>query len=253
LAIGASQSEGRLVLYHNSIHPLAGVFDAFFLYLGLGGLLRTDLDVKVFKVNTETDLLFLGEVAARQPDSDKLRTWEVAGASHVGFAGFANRVALTMRDGLPVPNPSPCTRPALSHIPTFHVLNAVYEHLARWVAEDIGPPTAPPVEVVSAGPPVVLARDSFGNALGGVRLAEHAVPTAVNDGINSGPGFCFLYRGHIPFDDATLAALYPNHGSYVSQVSHVTNDNLAAGYILADDAEATKESAGQSDIGKKKH
>src|SRR5262249_33819499 len=79
IAMGASQSEGRLVIYHNSIHPLARVFDGFFLYLGLGGRLRTDLGVKVFKVNTETDLLFLGEVAARQPDSDHLRTWEVAG------------------------------------------------------------------------------------------------------------------------------------------------------------------------------
>jgi hypothetical protein len=49
--------------------PLANVFDGYVLVLGLGGQLRTDLRVKVFKVNTETDLLFLGEVAARQPDS----------------------------------------------------------------------------------------------------------------------------------------------------------------------------------------
>ena len=81
IAIGASQSQGRLVTYHNSIHPLANVFDGYVLVLGLGGMLRTDLGVKVFKVDTETDLLFLGEVAARQPDSDHLRTWEIAGAS----------------------------------------------------------------------------------------------------------------------------------------------------------------------------
>jgi hypothetical protein len=74
IAIGASQSEGRLVTYHNSIHPLANVFDGYVLVLGLGGQFRTDLGVKVFTVNTETDLLFLGEVAARQPDSDHLRT-----------------------------------------------------------------------------------------------------------------------------------------------------------------------------------
>ena len=76
IAAGVSQSQGRLVAYHNSIHPLAEVYDGFYLVLGLGGRLRTDLAVKVFKVNTENDVLLLGEAAARQPDSDRLRTWE---------------------------------------------------------------------------------------------------------------------------------------------------------------------------------
>lgn len=252
LATGASQSQGRLVTYHNSIHPLAGVFDAFLLYIGIGGRLRTDLDVKVFKVDTETDVLFLGEAAARQPDSDRLRTWEVAGTSHVGFDWFGFRLELVLRDGLPIPDPSVCTRPALSRVPTGTVLNAVYDHLVRWLAASTPPPLAPPIEVVALGPPVVVARDSFGNALGGIRLSQHAVPTAVNTGANSGPGFCFLYGSHEPFDDATLAALYRNHGAYVSAVSHVTNDNVAAGYILPPDAEATKEQAAQSAIGKKR-
>jgi hypothetical protein len=222
----------------------------FFLFLGIGGRLRTDLDVKVFKVDTETDILFLGEVAARQPDSDILRTWEVAGTSHVGFSGFADRVALTVRDGLPVPNPSPCNRQALSHVPTFQVLNAVYDHLVRWVADGTPPPTAPRIELASTGPPVVVARDRFGNALGGIQLSQHAVPTAVNDGLNSGPGFCILYGSHTPFDEVTLARLYRNHGAYVSAVSHVNNDNVAAGYILRGDAEANKQAAAQSEIGK---
>src|SRR5215472_16786743 len=123
IAIGASQSEGRLVTYHNSIHPLANVFDGYVLVLGLGGKLRTDLRVKVFKVDTETDLLFFGEVAARQPDSDHLRTYEVAGASHVGFDGFDLGQTLRKRDGLPLLKPELCTiQPALSHVPSFHVL-----------------------------------------------------------------------------------------------------------------------------------
>jgi hypothetical protein len=42
IASGVLQSEGRLVAYHNSIHPLAGVYDGFFLELGIGGQLRTD-------------------------------------------------------------------------------------------------------------------------------------------------------------------------------------------------------------------
>ena len=253
IALGASQSQGRLVIYHNSIHPLANLFDGYVLYLGLGGKLRTDLSVKVFKVDCETDLLFLGEVAARQPDSDHLRTYEVAGASHVAFADFALRVALVTRDSLPPPTPQLCTiQPALSHVPAFHVLNAVYEHVSRWISDDTPPPTAPRVDVLAVGPPVVLNRTSLGLATGGIQLSQQAVPTAVENGINSGPGLCFLYGSHTPFDAATLARLYRNHGAYVSDVSQVSNDNVAAGYILNEDAQTDIESAAHSDIGKSK-
>jgi hypothetical protein len=159
IAIGASQSQGRLVTYHNSIHPLANVFDGYVLVLGLGGMLRTDLGVKVFKVDTETDLLFLGEVAARQPDSDHLRTWEIAGASHVSFSDHARRVGLVARDSLPPYTPWICDiQPALSHVATFQVLNAMYAHISRWISRGTLPPTAPRVDVQSAGPPVVLNR-----------------------------------------------------------------------------------------------
>jgi Alpha/beta hydrolase domain len=250
VAAGVSQSQGRLVLYHNSIHPLAGVYDGFYLVLGLGGRLRTDLAVKVFKVNTENDVLLLGEAAARQPDSDRLRTWEIAGTSHVSFQSAVFRRELLIRDGLPQADTTVCSLPALSHIPTRYVLNAVYGHLVRWIVDGSAPPIAPRIDLISVSP-AVAARDTFGNALGGIRLAQHAVPTATNTGVNSGPGFCFLFGSHVPFDAATLAALYRNHGQYVSAVDQATNKNLAAGYILGPEAEATVEEAAHSDIGKK--
>jgi len=249
-AVGASQSQGRLVTYHNSIHPLAGVVDVFFLYLGIGGRLRTDLGVKVFKLNTETDILLLGETASRQPDSDYLRTWEVAGTSHVGYDPLGLRSQILIRDSLPIADTTVCTRPSLSRIPISYVKNAVYEHLVRWVVDDILPPTAPPIELTRVSPPIA-ARDAFGNALGGIQLSQHAVPTATNTGLNSGPGFCYLFGSHVPFDQATLDALYRNHGAYVSAVSNVTEENLAAGYILEPEAEATIVEAAQSNIGKK--
>jgi hypothetical protein len=251
IAAGVSQSQGRLVLYHNSIHPLAGVYDGFYLVLGLGGAIRTDLDVKVFKVNTENDVLLLGEAKARQPDTDQLRTWEIAGTSHVSFQSAEFRRDLLIRDGLPQSDTTVCARPALSHIPTRYVLNAVYGHLVRWIERGSPPPAAPQIELTSVSP-AVAARDEFGNALGGIRLAQHAVPTATNTGLNSGPGFCILFGTHQPFDDATLAALYRNHGQYVSAVDKTTNENLAAGYILAPEAQATVDEAARSDIGKKK-
>jgi len=64
-------------------------------------------------------------------------------------------------------------------------------------------------------------------------------------------GFCILFGTHVPFSDARLSLLYRNHGAYVSSVAHATNDNLKAGYIVAADAEADKQAAADSDIGKK--
>ena len=75
IATGHSQSAGRLATYFNAVHPLAPVYDAVVLHGG-GGKMRTDLGVKIWKLLSETDVL--GQVAARQPDSDKFRTWAVA-------------------------------------------------------------------------------------------------------------------------------------------------------------------------------
>ncbi|RJQ74408.1 MAG: hypothetical protein C4519_16940 [Desulfobacteraceae bacterium] len=152
-----------------------------------------------------------------------------------------------MRDSLPVADTTICARPALSRIPTKYVVNAAFEHLVRWIDADIQPPTAPRIEVTA--PPVKVRRDAYGNALGGIQLPQHAVPTATNTGANSGDGFCFLFGSHQPFDQATLQSLYRNHGAYVNQVVRKTNENRAAGYILAPDAVEIKEAAAQSDIG----
>ena len=81
------------------------------------------------------------------------------------------------------------------------------DHLVRWVSHDIAPPTAPDIELLTITPDsAVMARDNFGNALGGIRLSQHAVPTATNTGLNSGPGFCRLFGWFQPFDAATLDA-----------------------------------------------
>ena len=93
-------------------------------------------------------------------------------------------------------------------------------------------------------------RDARGNALGGIRLAAHAVPTATNTGTNTGTQrFCRLYGTHEPFDAATLARLYPSPEVYLDAVTEVVAANLAAGYILEHDAKATVREAERSDIG----
>lgn len=272
IASGVSQSEGFLVTYYNSVHAADPVYDAFFLYLGIsrgayGAFrlpIRSDLPTRVFKIDTENDVALLGEYVIRQPDSRTLRTWEIAGASHVGFDPRGLRASLLARDNIPPASLAGCTLgPPLSHIPSSRALNAALDHTVRWVASDTQPPSAPriqlaivppvppPPPVPFTPPPASVARDIDGNALGGIRLSQHSVPTATNTGVNAGPGFCILFGTHVPFADDRMSLLYKNHGSYVSQVAHATNDNLRAGYIVQADAELDKQAAADSSIGKK--
>ena len=288
-ATGHSQSAGRLATYVNSIHPLMPVFDAVVVHGG-GGRIRSDLGtLKVWKLLSETDVLG-SQAAFRQPDTANFRSWEVAGDSHVDQQFVASSRKLTQRDGNPVApgttpgagrstaqavgtgapagrgqggqpaqgapssamgTASPCDRPPYSHVPFHYVMNAAFDHLQRWVMDGTLPPGAPPIETSSVGPPAVITRDEHGNALGGIRLSEHAVPTGVNTGQNSGPGFCRLYGSHTDFDAATLTKLYPTHDAYVSAVRSVTERNLESGYILKLDADATIAAAGTSDIGRR--
>ena len=265
-ATGWSQSGGRLATYVNSVHPLgAPMFDAVVLHCAGGAVqIRSDLSVKVWKLWGENEVL--RSAATRQPDSANLRNWEVAGASHVDAQLVASAPTVDTRDGRPVtPSPNPpveekCERPTLSHVPFYQVMNAVFDHLVRWVKDGVPPPSAPLIETSSINPraqirPGVLgntspiARDKLGNALGGIRLAEIAVATAVNTGENSGNGFCTLEGAHEDFDAATIATLYPSHAAYVAAVNDVTKKNLKAGYILKADADATIAAAKRTAVG----
>jgi len=263
IASGHSQSAGRLATYFNAVHPLTPVYDAVLLHGG-GGKMRADLNVKIWKLLSETDVL--GQVAVRQADTDKFRTWEVAGVSHLDYTHANQLVKLGLRNKetmLPNPAPGParsggtppgpfngCLHPPLSRIPGEYVQNALYDHLTRWLKDGTLPPSAPPIDIVMDGARPSIDRDSFGNSLGGIRLAEHAVATAVNSGENSGGGFCFLTGWHEDFDKARIAQLYSSHLSYVSDVRVATDKNLKAGYITKADAAKTIAAAEQSSIGK---
>ena len=255
LAIGVSQSAARLVRYHNHVHPLARVFDGFVVLAG-GRMLRTDLNVKVLKILSETDVAGTPgaqtQVAFRQADSDHYRRWEVAGSAHLDFHATQQLQPLRARD-LGLPPPVACTRPSSSRIPWHYVGNAALDAMVAWVRDGTKPAAGHDIQAawVSPEPTAVIGRDGFGNALGGIRLSQHEVPTALNSGVNSGPGYCSFYGTYQPFDDATLAALYGSHDAYVGRVKQVTSRNLAARFIVREDAEATIREAAQSSVGKR--
>ncbi|MEZ5207555.1 MAG: alpha/beta hydrolase domain-containing protein [Acidimicrobiales bacterium] len=109
LAAGESQSGFALTTYVNAIAPETQAFDGYLIHsrggpglpLGTPGAaisivdaitggpttIRSDIAVPVLQLETETDLVsVIGFLPARQPDTDLLRTWEVAGTAHADRA-----------------------------------------------------------------------------------------------------------------------------------------------------------------------
>jgi len=233
IATGHSQSAGRLANYYNGVQPLSGILDAVVLHGG-GGVLRTDLPTKVFRINSEGDIAsgILSAAARAQADSPVLRSWEVAGASHGDWKLITDYGPLRKRDIGTYPGgypgePQTCTLASLSRVPQHMVQNAVYDHTVAWISRGTPPPTAPKIEMAGAA----IARDELGLALGGIRLAQHEVPLRVNTGTNSGPGFCFIDGSSVPLTDAQLAVLYPTIRSYAGPTVAVTAAAVRSGYV----------------------
>src|SRR5437867_4913949 len=185
LAAGESQSANRLSTYVNSIHPLANVYDGFLLLSSLNQRIRADITIPVWKISAEFDV-GSGEANARQPDTEMFRSWEIAGTSHVDHHLRLSRVPLELRDlgtsseAAFAPN---CGVPTVgTRVPIQYVLAAAFDLFVRWLDKRIPPPGAPPITIASSGLPIMIARDSLGLALGGIRLPQVAVPIALNNG-----------------------------------------------------------------------
>jgi len=252
IATGHSQSGGNLNTYYNSIMPLVGpLFDGFMVRGATGNsAVRDDLGVKVFALQAEADVL--SGQNFRKPDSGIYRLWEVAGTSHGDYQGQAvSRGPLALRDN-GTPLAQVCTNePSRSRVPFHHVMSTAMDHMVRWRKHGIPPPSgADKLIQLASSAPVVIARDAFGNALGGIRLPDMAVPTALNTGQNSGPGLCSVRGRTVPFDVATLDALYPKHDDYVDAVRRAAWQNVRDGFLLREDAEATLDKAEGSIIGR---
>ena len=80
-----------------------------------------------------------------------------------------------------------------------------------------------------------------GIALGAIRLAEVEAPVA-----KEAADSCGLGGTHLPFDTATLNSLHPTHAAYVNRVTQAANAAVAAGFLLAADAQQTIEKAQKS-------
>jgi hypothetical protein len=271
IATGESQSASRLVTYIDAIHPLVHVYDGFMVHSrGASGAalsqdplplvtgpspvpIRDDLDQPVMVVQAEGDVIG-SNLGTRQPDTTKFRLWELAGTSHadtytavvgatdsgdgqgaVRMLGFM-RNPLTAGCGLPIN--------AGGH---HWLLQAAFHHLEEWVRSGTPPPSAPRLKLASSSP-VVLDRDQYGNALGGVRSPQVDAPIATLNSANTGAGFCRLFGSTTPFTPTQLAALYPTHDAFVKKWTASLLTNVAAGFLLPEDATELYDAAAASTI-----
>ena len=248
IAAGQSQSASRLGPYLNGPHHRAPVYDAALLTVS-NQALRPDIKIPVIKVLSETER----DSARRQPDMAKVRVWPVTGSTHSEQYSLLSRAAFLKRD-LDRPAVDACETPARSRVEIRYVYNAATDALVKWLKNGTAAPHAPmftydetatlpdpaPATGTTAGrgrggpPEKPLKRDALGNALGGIRLAEIAVPVA-----KESAELCGLGGTHVPFDAATLNQLYPTHADYVAKVTAVSQDLVKAGFLLPADAEQT--------------
>lgn len=271
LAAGESQSASRMVTYINAMHLRSHTYDGFLVHSRSGGgaalrqaplgsvsvpspvQIRADLDVPVMVVQAEGDVLG-SYLAARQPDTALYRSWEIAGTSHadsytfpVGFNDIGDGAGtLEMFNLMRNPLSIGCASP-INAGPHYLVLQAAVAGLDDWVRTGTPPPSAPLLEFASTNPNV-LARDSLGNALGGIRTPHVDVPIATLTGVNSGAGFCRLFGSTTPLTSEQLAQLYPTHEAFVAAWTDSVEAAVTAGFIPAAEAPALIAAAAASTI-----
>jgi hypothetical protein len=194
----------------------------------------------VLWINTESDAAH----TRTTPDGPEYRLWELAGASHVDFDLWEYNAALQARDFGVTPAMPTCTYRPFSRIHTGYALDAGIADLTTWIETNTPPPSQPPFQYDAQGN---VLRDAYGNALGGVRLPDEAVPIAASGGANPGSG-CRPWGYSIPFSATVLRELYPTHAAYVAKVKLAAEAAEAAGVMLPYDAQQVVNDAGAADV-----
>ncbi len=250
IAAGESQSAFALVSYYNGVQPLTQAFDGFFVHSrgaiglplvpagksadiagaisGTPTIFRTDQDAPVMDIQTETDVSsILNSYAARQPDNDHFRLWEVAGTAHAD-AHLVGASASGFDCGVPINN-------GAMHI----VAKAALRALSDWMIHGKAPVTAPRIDIAPGASPTVK-RDADGIALGGIRTPPVDVPVSALSG-KAGPNpstICLLLGSSKPFTAARLAQLYPSRADYLQRFTAATDATIKAGFALPEDRAA---------------
>lgn len=255
IAAGESQAAMALTTYVNRISQLHNAFDGALIHSRAVGQLSLSTPapggtagpvdiasayhgdpvvigdglIPAVIVQTETEVLGdFDYVRARQPDSDRVRVWEVAGTAH------ADRYQIGPYEDL-LGCPAPVNRGQQRF-----VVRAALHHLSAWIDGGTAPPAAAPLTVdMSARPPRYVV-DEIGNVRGGVRTPCVDAPASVLSGIVDTPGvsrICVLFGSTTPAAPEALARRYRGPDDYLAHYRAATDAAIDAGFVLAADRE----------------
>ncbi|MEB2674370.1 alpha/beta hydrolase domain-containing protein [Bradyrhizobium japonicum] len=227
---------------------------------------RGEVPPRMILVNSTTDYYSLRASLGRtgasgtadQPLPANVRMYDIAGGPHV-----------------PAPKAPACTLPP-GRLDWSPLSRALLLHLDAWASRGTEPPASELMSLEAAGgePPALRApsrlssaviqvpkRDQDGNALGGVRLPDIAVPTGTNGAQNQPQTFtCMLIGSFSPFaatkaerertGDArpSIEERYHGRDDYVNRVRIAAQDLLARGFLLPDDAAVIVQEAASTNL-----
>jgi hypothetical protein len=199
---------------------------------------REDINCKVFVINTQTESLFMGRLV--QPDTDTIRSWQIAGAAHSAPSFIKDIYQRMHRDGLIDALPEKSDYDT-NVVDWSYVVEAALVQIQNWIDYGKEPPRIPPIQAVNML--FGYKTDKYGNVKGGLRLPEIEVPVAryYVSMMKTGLG------GHkIPLTEKELLKLYPTHQDYVDKVTASARAAETAGIILPYRAEQyIREAAGE--------
>jgi hypothetical protein len=162
-------------------------------------LIRTDNTAPFIQINTQGDIVELDAGAARQPDNNALRTWELPGASHIDAHEATYELETLAREQPTVPIPHCALGTPIegtgtpldgvnqvNNTPLFEVEDAALADLQNWIANGVAAPHAQPISTILVffGAYDLVNSDQYGIGLGGIRLPEAQVPVEDYSPIN---------------------------------------------------------------------
>lgn len=177
-------------------------------------------------------------------------TYEVAGASHRrhDIPGLAADTITrpspedTIKAGVKPPDEPAADDNDFVWTP---VIRGAFHNLQRWVRNGTRPPQAPGIEIDTNGE---VKRDSYGNALGGIRMPYIEAPVATHSGYTATGGMGGIRGTKKPFSPELLRKLYPDHGAYVARFSAATDRLVSGRWISPEDAMAMKQAANSAPV-----
>jgi len=198
-----------------------------------------DLDVPVIELQGEREIITTFDrnpagLGYRRPDGELYRLYEVPGMAHIDTHGDEG------------PNET-CGIAKPNQLPLEHVWNMALRNLVEWVRDGVPAPRAERIQLEADDR--TIARDAFGNALGGVRTPHVDVPVATYLTVSerqpgaTGDVRCDMVGPQFDLEPAELRSLYGSAEAYRDRLNQRLDELVEGRWYLASDADEVRREA----------